>query len=82
VQPDAGPVTIGDAERYLAAMVSEVFAHGVASGDPLTDRVVIWTRITTEGPPVEVHWVVARDEAITDVVATGATTATPEHDAP
>lgn len=25
---------------------SEVFPHGVASGDPLTDRVMLWTRVT------------------------------------
>lgn len=26
------------------------FEHGVASGDPLSDRVIIWTRITPEAP--------------------------------
>ncbi len=32
-----------------------IFQHGVASGDPQTDRVVIWTRVTTDDgaePPV------------------------------
>jgi alkaline phosphatase D len=24
-----------------------VFRHGVASGDPLTDRVILWTRVTS-----------------------------------
>jgi alkaline phosphatase D len=24
------------------------FYHGVASGDPLTDRVIIWTRVTLQ----------------------------------
>jgi alkaline phosphatase D len=26
------------------------FAHGVASGDPLSDRVIIWTRVTIPDP--------------------------------
>lgn len=48
-----------------------IFAHGVASGDPLPDRVVIWTRVTAEEPSVAVDWVLARDAALTDVVARG-----------
>jgi alkaline phosphatase D len=49
------------------------FAHGVASGDPLHDRVILWTRVT---PPavnasVAVTWVIARDPALRDMVAKG-----------
>jgi alkaline phosphatase D len=47
------------------------FQHGVASSFPLTDRVVIWTRVTTDQRSVPVHWVIARDEQLTDVVARG-----------
>ena len=25
------------------------FVHGIASGDPLQDRVILWTRITNDG---------------------------------
>jgi alkaline phosphatase D len=32
------------------------FDHGVASGDPDDDRVVLWTRVSGEPGPVEVHW--------------------------
>ncbi|MEO1077265.1 MAG: PhoD-like phosphatase N-terminal domain-containing protein, partial [Bacteroidota bacterium] len=33
------------------------FFHGVASGDPLTDRVILWTRVTPdEDGPVVVEW--------------------------
>ncbi|MFB2974830.1 PhoD-like phosphatase N-terminal domain-containing protein [Microseira sp. BLCC-F43] len=43
-------------------MTDNVFVHGVASGDPLEDRVVIWTRVTTPTPePVEVNWKIASD---------------------
>lgn len=56
------------------------FGHGVASGDPLPDRVVLWTRVTPSvdatpgsgvGTPTAVSWEVARDAAFTDVVASG-----------
>jgi len=48
------------------------FAHGVASGDPGQDRVVIWTRVSPdlEGP-APVRWIVARNETLSDVVRTG-----------
>jgi len=51
------------------------FAHGVASGDPLADRVILWTRVTPEAPgPVEVAFRLARDPGLRDVVARGSTT--------
>ena len=30
----------------LAQVTNPVFRHGVASGDPLSDRVILWTRVT------------------------------------
>ncbi|HEX5569358.1 MAG TPA: alkaline phosphatase D family protein [Streptomyces sp.] len=66
-----------------------VFAHGVASGDPLPDGVLLWTRVTPapdatpgsgRGAPVEVSWEVAEDREFTTVVAGGRTTATAEAD--
>lgn len=49
------------------------FYHGVASGDPLTDRVIIWTRVTPNDRdiPVSVDWVMATDTALTNVVRMG-----------
>lgn len=53
------------------------FLHGLASGDPLADRVVLWTRITVPRPPasIPVRWVVALDPQLRRVVALGGTTA-------
>jgi alkaline phosphatase D len=59
---------------------SEVFAHGVASGDPLPDRVVIWTRLSTDEAEVPVSWTLARDEGLNDVVASGEVAAAAAHD--
>lgn len=48
------------------------FNHGVASGDPKHDRVVIWTRVSPVNPgPAPVRWIVARNRELTDVVKTG-----------
>jgi alkaline phosphatase D len=51
------------------------FYHGVASGDPLDDRVIIWTRVTpSRDTLVRVGWKMATDTAFTHVVASGFTT--------
>ena len=48
------------------------FQHGVASGDPLTDRVIIWTRVTPRSEDsIEVEWRVSTDPSLTDVVRSG-----------
>jgi len=56
----------------LAQVSNPVFRHGVASGDPLIDRVILWTRVTprTNGAQ-RVSWQVARDEKMSQVVAKG-----------
>jgi alkaline phosphatase D len=49
-----------------------LFQHGVASGDPLADRVIIWTRVTPAHPgSVPVFWEVALDTAFRRVIRRG-----------
>jgi alkaline phosphatase D len=62
------------------------FSLGVASGDPLPDSVVIWTRLAPNplfggGMPLQnvpVRWRVALDEKMRKIVRRGTTLATPE----
>ena len=56
------------------------FGHGVASGDPTADGVVLWTRLSGSSRPVVVRWTLAADAELADVVAEGDTEASPEHD--
>jgi alkaline phosphatase D len=58
------------------------FLHGVASGDPLEDRVVLWTRITAEATtaPIAVRWDVATDAAFKAIVRQGQATAVSARD--
>ena len=53
-----------------------MFRHGVASGDPLRDRVILWTRVTPATGRqriVDVEWMVARDARMSRVVGRGST---------
>ena len=58
------------------------FRHGVASGDPLSDRVILWTRVTLAQPRsvVNVSWLVARDPAMSPVVQRGSAKTNPARD--
>jgi alkaline phosphatase D len=65
---------------------ADPFSLGVASGDPLPDGVVLWTRLAPDplnggGMPPQnfsVQWQIARDENMRRVVQKGAVIATPE----
>ncbi|GAA4023313.1 alkaline phosphatase D family protein [Streptomyces plumbiresistens] len=79
----AGPLAAALPAR--AATDSPAFLHGVASGDPLPGGILLWTRVTPTaeaepgsglGPDTPVDWVVARDKALTNIVAKGSVTAT------
>jgi alkaline phosphatase D len=65
------------------------FTLGVASGDPTSSSVVLWTRLAVDphaldgrggmpAVPVEVRWELARDERFRDIVRRGTETARPE----
>ncbi len=59
------------------------FGLGVASGDPTSDGMVLWTRLLPEGPgaasgPLTVRWELADDAAFRKIVRRGTATALPE----
>lgn len=59
------------------------FLHGVASGDPLTDRVILWTRTT---PPdgssdaISVSWLISESADLSSPVANGQVLTNAERD--
>ncbi|MET9597155.1 alkaline phosphatase D family protein [Streptomyces sp. NPDC006459] len=78
------PLTSLGASAAHAAGTAPAFLHGVASGDPLPDGVLLWTRVTPTpeavpgsglGPATQVGWEVASDKAFSQVVASGTVTA-------
>lgn len=57
------------------------FAHGVASGDPLSDRVILWTRIETNaGVELEVSWAVSEERSMASPVRSGTVSTGPDKD--
>lgn len=74
------PIGCGDAaadsvaqSSALAAGEAPAFLHGVASGDPLPDAVILWTRVTPSNPSstIELRWELASDLDFSEVVASG-----------
>jgi alkaline phosphatase D len=72
-----------------AASAAPAFLHGVASGDPLPDGILLWTRVTPtaeavpgsgKGPDTKVSWEIAQDAGFRTVVARGTATATAASD--
>lgn len=59
-----------------------LFQHGVASGDPGQDSILLWTRVTPEAAAasVPVFYEVATDVLFSHRVAAGTTETTPERD--
>lgn len=47
------------------------FLHSVASGDPLADKVIIWTRVTTDSSSVAVTYEVASESSFTNILHNG-----------
>jgi alkaline phosphatase D len=58
----------------------EVFLHGVASGDPTANAVILWTRVTSAEASVEVSWEIATDVAMKNLVKKGSFTTSAARD--
>ena len=56
------------------------FRHGVASGDPRADSIVLWTRVSDLPRATDVTWRLASDPAMQRVVSSGVVRAAPEND--
>jgi alkaline phosphatase D len=72
-----GPSASNESEVKGPASSEQVaFLHGVASGDPLADGVILWTRITVQGeraeaPPLEVEWRIGLDPELSAPAQSG-----------
>lgn len=68
-----GVALLAAAPMLPAQAAGAPFRHGVASGDPLADRVILWTRVTpADGAnTVAVDWTLAVDPGFVQAVAGG-----------
>ncbi|QYF85812.1 alkaline phosphatase [Brevundimonas sp. PAMC22021] len=80
------PVSLDGLLSARAGVGDYPFTLGVASGDPLPDGFVIWSRLAPRplqgdggmpARPVQVRWIVAEDARLSRVVASGETFAQP-----
>ncbi len=60
---------------WAQTLARGVFTHGVASGDPLSDGVILWTRFVGEGG-TRIAWEVAEDESFAQIAQRGEANAT------
>ncbi|MEL7450738.1 MAG: alkaline phosphatase D family protein [Pseudomonadota bacterium] len=67
------PLLLPAAGHALKRSGDELFAYGVASGDPLLRRVILWTALRPElvTKRADVEWRVYADEALTQLVSGG-----------
>ncbi|HNM32840.1 MAG TPA: alkaline phosphatase D family protein [Chitinophagales bacterium] len=73
--------SISSLERSMVDTSLIPFYHGVASGDPLPDKVIIWTRVTPDvDGAVNGTWRVALDTNFTSIVQSGTFTADSSRD--
>jgi alkaline phosphatase D len=74
------PVSLNGLDNYLDQSLKP-FYHGLASGDPLSQAVIIWTRVTPEfHQPVDVFWEMYTDAALKNLVQSGKTTTNADRD--
>lgn len=80
-QPDAGPrgPIVWDPDP---GPPPDTFRHGVASGDPASDRVVLWTRVSAQGSPpqVDVRWTISTRPDFVTIEASGTVVTGPGRD--
>ncbi len=85
----AGALVLGFPAIVGAAARPGVFLHGIAAGDPLPDRAILWTRVTPEpeatpgsgrGKAVTVQWEVSADLTFRKPLARGEVKTGPEQD--
>jgi alkaline phosphatase D len=79
----AAAPAVAQAAETGAPGATAAFAWGVASGDPLQDRVLLWTRFAAldgERSPARVRWEVAKDEGFQHIVTKGEGAVGPQRD--
>ena len=69
-----------EAAQTAPARAGGVFRHGVASGDPRADRVILWTRVSGAIGEVAVRWTLSSTPTFTRIVARGETATGAAHD--
>ena len=57
--------------KKIIPVDESLFKHGVASGDPTSDAVIIWTRVSTDQNASTVKWEISKSQDFSDIVSSG-----------
>lgn len=72
------------ADNQPSEIIEVQFSHGVASGDPLQDRVIIWTRVepvdANYNGPVDVNWQISENNSFDNIINSGSFRTDPDRD--
>lgn len=74
-----GLLGLAGASTPALGLVPRSFSHGVASGEPGPDRVLLWTRFPA-GQDTAIKWEMSEDENFTRIAAHGEAMASPAND--
>lgn len=82
VATKTGAMSSKPAKGDVAPKDHQYFNHGVASGDPLFDRVILWTRVTPFKfkSSIKVKWKIANDINMQQIVNSGEFTTNDKRD--
>lgn len=74
------PVTAYPNDRSIADTSIAPFYHGVASGDPTSSKIIIWTRVTSQMNTDTVSWFFATDSLMQHLIKQGTFITNPDLD--
>ena len=69
-----------DTREPVALPYRVQFLHGVASGDPAADAIILWTRVSADAATVPVQWQLAEDANFNRIIRSGDTTTSAQSD--
>lgn len=72
-----------DTTRVSASSSKAIFTHGVASGDPLADRVILWTRVipaSGDARRLTLQWQMSQSADFDQITASGSAATGPQSD--
>jgi alkaline phosphatase D len=82
VHTENSPPKLEESVSFLYDSTIQPFYHGVASGDPLHDRVIIWTRVTPKDSieKIDVLWEVSASKEFASILKTDTYSTGPSRD--
>jgi alkaline phosphatase D len=76
----AASLTAAPSPAWTRTLARGAFTHGIASGDPTADAIILWTRFAPAGQSSRIAWEISDDESFTNIAARGQADAAARND--